>query len=484
MTTNRIFSFSACLLFFTLVFPVTAFAEDAPEKGFKITKDTVLNVGIAINPEFESNITKASEDTETSETRTTTDENGKVATTTTTKNTEIVSDMILHYSPSLRIKLDDDKKTFGFSLLFDYNHYLGLEDKKTSKKLSELDIRSDLLGEFNKDGLIIFDFKNTLSRSSTPDGQELSGKNRNLLDSFAVGVAFKSVEDVLYGKIKLGFDINYLEQSKNNAAYKDYNYISPFLDLFGRWKFLPKTMAFASVAVRYQDYYESSIRDTSRAVPMNIFLGVMGQITPYLSSKLAAGYSVNIGDSVQHDYNMNAELVFKYQDTGLVVGYLKTLRPSAYFQYNSTHKAYLNFKQKFAKYFLASLNFNYSYIMYGKNIEFKDREEYTQAEDGSYQKTSDENENSDVVVTYSVLMPKGKRRDHLINFSPALSYAIFPWFGLKLSYNLEYKDTDYVRTSTTSYNYATATDKNYTKTTTTHYDYIDHRVMLSIVLDY
>jgi hypothetical protein len=122
--------------------------------------------------------------------------------------------------------------------------------------------------------------------------------------------------------------------------------------------------------------------------------------------------------------------------------------------------------------------------MYGKNIEFKDREEYTQAEDGSYQKTSDENENSDVVVTYSVLMPKGKRRDHLINFSPALSYAIFPWFGLKLSYNLEYKDTDYVRTSTTSYNYATATDKNYTKTTTTHYDYIDHRVMLSIVLDY
>ena len=146
MTTNRIFSFSACLLFFTLVFPVTAFAEDAPEKGFKITKDTVLNVGIAINPEFESNITKASEDTETSETRTTTDENGKVATTTTTKNTEIVSDMILHYSPSLRIKLDDDKKTFGFSLLFDYNHYLGLEDKKTSKKLSELDIRSDLLG--------------------------------------------------------------------------------------------------------------------------------------------------------------------------------------------------------------------------------------------------------------------------------------------------------------------------------------------------
>ena len=317
MITKRNFFSAVCFVLVVMFFPVSAFSEDAPEKGFKITKDTVLNVGIAINPEFESNITKASEDTVVTDTRV---EDGKE------QKTEIISDMILHYSPSLRIKLDDDKKTFGFSLLFDYNHYLGIEDSKTSKKLSELDIKSELLGEFNKDGMVIFDFKNSLSRSSTPDGQELSGKNRNLLDSFDLGVAFKSVEDVLYGKIKLGFDINYLEQSKDNAVYKDYNYISPFLDLFGRWKFLPKTMAFASVAVRYQDYYESSIRDTSRAVPMNIFLGVMGQITPYLSSKLAAGYSVNFGDSIHNDYNMNAELIFKYQDTGLVVGYLKTMR--------------------------------------------------------------------------------------------------------------------------------------------------------------
>ncbi len=473
MTTNRNFFMAVCFVLLVMAFPVYAFAEDAPEKGFKITKDTVLNVGIAINPEFESNITKASEDTVTTDTRV--DDGAE-------KKAEIISDMILHYSPSLRIKLDDDKKTLGFSLLFDYNHYLGLEDKKTSKKLSELDIRSDLLGEFNKDGLVIFDFKNSLSRSSTPDGQELSGKNRNLMDSFAVGVAFKSVEDVLYGKIKLGFDINYLEQSKNNAAYKDYNYISPFLDLFGRWKFLPKTMAFASFSVRYQDYYESKIRDDSRAVPINIFLGVMSQFTPYISGKLAAGYSANVSSSVQHDYNMNAELIFKYQDTGLALGYLKTMRPSAYFQYNSTHKVYLNFKQKFAQKFLASMNFSYSYLMYGKNIEFKSRDEYTQANDGSYQKVDTYDDGS--TVTYSVLMPKGKRRDHLINFGPSLSYAIFPWFGLKLGYDLEYKDTDYVRTSTTNFNHATNAEQNYTRMTATHYDYIDHRVMLSIVLDY
>jgi hypothetical protein len=120
--------------------------------------------------------------------------------------------------------------------------------------------------------------------------------------------------------------------------------------------------------------------------------------------------------------------------------------------------------------------------MYGKNVEFKNRDNYTQGTDGSFEKVEELEDGS--TITYTTLMPKGNRRDHLINFSPALSYAILPWLGLKLSYNLEYKDTDYVRTSTTNYNHATDADRNYTKKTTTHYDYIDHRVMLSIVLDY
>ena len=109
MITNRNFFSAVCFVLILVFFPASVFSEDAPEKGFKITKDTVLNVGIAISPEFESNITKASEDTVTSETGFSKGEDGTMTETTTQKNTEIISDMILHYSQSLRIKLDDDK---------------------------------------------------------------------------------------------------------------------------------------------------------------------------------------------------------------------------------------------------------------------------------------------------------------------------------------------------------------------------------------
>ena len=467
----KIFS-SVVFIFFVALSSSVLFAEDAPAKGFKLTKDTVLNVGIEINPEFESNITKASEDTAVTDTR---ENDGKE------QKQEIISDMILHYSPSLRIKLDDSSKTVGFSVLFDYNHYLGLEDKKTSKKLSELDLKAILLGEFNKDGLVIFDFKDTLSRNSTPDGQELSGKNRNLLNAFALGLAFKNVEDILYGKITFGVDVNYLEQSKDKESYKDYNYYSLLGDFFGRWKFLPKTAAFASIAVKYQDYYESQIRDAAKAIPINAFVGVMGQVSQHFSSKISAGYSVNIGENVHNDFNANAEVVFKYNDTGAVLGYLRSMSPSAYYGYNASHKLYFNFKQKFAKYFLAALNFSYSYITFGENIAYAQNDDYVELSDGSYEKVV---QDGTAGVTYTMVLPKGNRKDHFIVFTPSLAYSILPWLGLKLNYTLEYKDTDYFQKSTTQYKNNGDTTKDYTKTTTTHYDYIDHRVMLSVILDY
>ena len=457
-----------CLLF-SAVFG-SLFAEDAPEKGFKITKDTVLNVGISLTPEYESNIKKVSTDTVI-------ERNGEVVGTP-----QVVSDLILHYSPSLRIKLDDRNKTVGFSALFDYNHYLGLDNKETSKKFSDLDIKSDFLGEFNKDGMVVFDFKNSLSRSATPVGEEISVRHKNLLNSFALGLAFKNIENILYAKIKLGVDINYLEQSKDNSVYKDYNYVSPMANLFGRWKFLPKTMAFISISARYQDYYESMIGSAARSLPINSFLGIMGQLTPHLAAKVSAGYSASIGDYIKHDYNANAELIFKYKETGLVVGYLRNMRPSAYYQYMTTHKAYLTFSQKFAKRFLASLNFSYSYTEFGKSNEFEKRGGYEKNEDGSFAMNKIYEDGSDIV--YKVFMPKGNRSEHLILLNPSFSYAILSWLGLKANYELEYKDSDYFMKTITNYNDASDSSKSYTATSTTHYNYIDHRVMLSIVLDY
>ena len=480
MKKNCIFICLAALIVFS---SSVLFAEDAP-KGFKVTENTTLDVGINITPEYDSNIKKVSKDNITTQTTTTTKDGAESSTTKITSRgkDKIVDAFALHLSPSLRIKFDDSNTTFGFSALFDYTPYFG----KDTDGYYELSLRSDLIGEFNKKGLVMFDFKNTLSRSSNPDSEDLDQKHNNLLDSFAIGLAFKNSEDILYGKIKFGVDVNYLEESKDKDVYKDYNYYSLLGDFFGRWKFLPKTMAFFSVAARYQEYYESSLPD-AWSVPVNAYLGVMGQVSPHFSGKLSAGYSVNAGKSAKHDYNANAEIIFKHNDTGALLGYLRSMRPSSYYRYNSSHKLYFTFKQKFAKKFLAAVNLNYSIIDYGKNISYNNK--------GTYQNNKKEtvynerplegwyvNKDDDPIF----YIPSENRRDHFVIFTPSLGYSILPWLGLKLSYNLEYKkavtkdgkDT-YFQVSQT-YN----SDKTVKTTTETHYNYMDHRVMLAIILDY
>lgn len=454
----------------------SVFAQESSEeneKGFKITKDTVLNVGLSITPEYESNITKASEKT-TEEDHIAGGGPKKIGT---------ISDLILHYSPSIRIKLDDMSKTVGFSVFFDYNHYLGLQDKSTSKKLSDLDIKSDLMGEFNKLGKVFFEFDNRFSRTANPDGQDLSGRHKNILNTFILGIGIKNLEDTLMMKIKAGVDFNYFEESKDTDAYKDYNYVSFVGDIFGRWKFLPKTIIFLNAAYRYQEYYESSMRSDSRSMPFNVFAGLMGQITPHISAKLSAGYSASFSKDTKHDYNANAEFIFKYGKTTFFnAGYLRNMRPSPYYQYYSTHRLYMNFKQKFARVFLAKLDFSYSFIEFGPQIEFNSSDYTFNTASGAYEKATVTSE--DGTYDYSVIISGGKRNDQLMMLNPSISYNILSWLGLKFSYELEYRISDYNKTVRGTWNDAVNTDHNYDRTVNTYYDFINHRVLLNIALDY
>lgn len=443
------------------------------KNGFRISKDTMLHVGLSISPEFESNITKVSENSFTTDNI-----------SGTTEKVKTIQDLILHYSPSIRIKLDDMSKTVGFSVFFDYNHYLGLQNSDTSKKLSDLDLKSDFLGQFNKNGSIFFEFDNKFSRTANPDGQELSGRHKNLLDNFVLGLGFKNLEDTLLLKIQTGVDFNYYEESKDLDSYKDFNYVSFVADIFGRWKFLPKTMIFLKASYRYQDYYESSIRSKAKSMPFNVFAGMMGQITPHISAKLSAGYSAAFSDDTKHDYNANAEFVFKYgKNTFLSAGYLRNMRPSANYLYYSTHRLYLNFKQKFARVFLAKLDFSYSFLEFGPNMEFSSSAYTYDSNTGSYEK--DTETSSAGTYEYSVKVPGGLREDQLLMLNPSISYNILSWLGLKLSYELEYRKSDYFKEVTgiwTDFNNPAA--NNFNKTVHYEYDYIDHKVLLNITLDY
>ncbi len=464
-----------CKVLVLLLISVAALSAQTSgqQKGFMISENTVLNVGLSITPEFESNITRASKDSTVEDIL---NDPGNP------RPIGPYYDLIMHYSPSLRIKLDDSNKTLGMSLLFDYNHYLGLDDSAASKRLSDLDIKSNMLGEFNKNGLLGFDVLNSFSRSANPEGQDMSGRYKNILNKLNLGLNLNNLQETLYLSIQGGVDVNYYEDSRSKEQYKDYNYYSLVGEIFGRWKFLPRTMIFLRGSYRFQDYYESRIREDSRSMPVNAFAGLIGQVTPFISAKISGGYSASFGATVKHDYNANAELVFKNQDrTFLNVGYLKNLRPSAYYQYYSTHRLYTNFKQKFARQFLAKLDFSFSFVDYGESIEFNSGYNYDDNLEAYVKDTSGMDGGT---LTHIVSVPSSKRKDKILLVNPSLSYNILYWLGLKLSYEFEYRISNYTRETRISWDDDLDPDRNYDRRTVLFHDFINHKVLLTFAVDY
>ena len=66
-----------------------------------------------------------------------------------------------------------------------------------------------------------------------------------------------------------------------------------------------------------------------------------------------------------------------------------------------------------------------------------------------------------------------------LKVKPSFMVNATKWFGIKLSYEFRWDDTDYFRRG--SYVHAA---QNINTRYETYYDFIDHRVMLDLVLDY
>jgi hypothetical protein len=273
-------------------------------------------------------------------------------------------------------------------------------------------------------------------------------------------------------KINTGVEFRYFEES----SYSDYRYVAPKMNIYGRWNFLPKTALFFNVAVKYQDYYESFMRDKVRTFPFNIFVGLNGQITTHFSMRLSAGYSGMYGQDMHHDVNAGVELVYKWFDkTLLSLGYTRAIAPAAFYQYIRNDRIYFKAKQRFARIWMVQLDTSYSFVAYGATRQFEDTSVYTPVPGSSTSWTRTMSNGATSTVEVSSLNKKVQS----LKVKPSFMVNATKWFGIKLSYEFRWDNTDYFHKG--SYLLAA---QNVNTRYETYYDFMDHRVMLDLVLDY
>lgn len=460
MLRNKTFLFLLALLCCVPQQIVGATSGDK-KNGFRLSNNTYFHLGLGFVTEYDSNITRAS------------DRSFVVNSAGVINSALKVQDMVLSIQPNTRLVVDDSYKTVGMSLFFDYKRYLGLQDSKAASKMSQLNLSSDILGEFNKEGNFIFSFKNIFSRESAPRSQELVGYHSSLLEDFKISFHMRNSQRTMLLKITPGVEFRYFEEK----AYEDYRYVAPKITVFGRWNFLPKTALFFNVSFRYQDYYESFMRDQMRAFPFNIFVGLNGQITTHFSMRLSAGYSGIYGEDVHNDVNIGIELVYKrFDSTLLTAGYTRVIAPAAFYEYIRNDRLYMRANQRFARVWMVQLDASYSFVAYGESRQFDDATLYTPVAGNplEWNRIGLPNGATSVVEVSSL-----NKKVRTLSIKPSLLVNATRWFGIKLSYEFRWDDTDYFRKG----DYIQPAPVINTRYET-YYDFMDHRVMLDLVLDY
>jgi hypothetical protein len=246
-----------------------------------------------------------------------------------------------------------------------------------------------------------------------------------------------------------------------------------------------KTALFFNVSFRYQDYYESFMRDQMRTFPFNVFVGLNGQITAHFSMRLSAGYSGLYGKDTHNDVNAGVELVYKrFDSTLLAVGYTRAVAPAAFYEYIRNDRIYARAKQRFARIWMVELDASYSFVAYGDSRQFDDASVYTQRPQVLP---------GDPLIWDYIGLPNGatswvevsslNKKVRTLRVKPALLVNATRWFGIKLSYEFRWDATDYFRKGNYS-RPALGAAPRYEKSYETYYDFMDHRVMLNLVLDY
>jgi len=469
LSRSILFFLLVCVLFSGVLFSqeTPPSAEKAPETGFRLSETALLNVHFSLAPEFESNINKVSGRSYEFD-----------GLTNTSKASNEISDIIIHISPGLRAKIDDKFKTLGMAVLINYNLYTGVEDKKSFENLSTLSslhFNTDILGEFNKDGNAIVKVSNNFKRNSNPDQLTIeNGLHTNMMEEFNLALYLKNSEDTLSLKISSGIQFNYFEET----FFSPYNFWSSRSNVYGQWKFLPKTAAFFNASFIYQDYFNAGavLRHDQRSMPLSIFVGALGQLTPKISLKLSGGYTNSLSKEMHHDGLAGVEFIFKNSENTLFnLGYLRSMFPMSTYQYYVVDKVYVGFAQKFFNRLLLKIDASYSHLAYGKNVKYPaitnvKREDVT-------------NDDGSTTTTITTVTQKSiDREDHLIRVEPMVSYNFLPWLGMSLSYTFETKQTPFFASTRIARSGGSTTPSD--KTYVTYYDYMDHRILLTLAADY
>lgn len=241
----------------------------------------------------------------------------------------------------------------------------------------------------------------------------------------------------------LGYSINlhYFEDDDKAFARKYFHEVN----FRAKWRLLPQSAVFLDVIQQFHDYFDSSL-DTlfvnQDSMPLRIFLGYNGLLTPRFGVLLKIGY----GNSF-HDNGPSYNLVIGQAEISYYIGPFAKIKlgfehrfdDSFFFNYFMDEKVYLGYDHLIINRILAHVQGEYRYrSYYGEDSTQKEM----------------------------------RATNHIVSLDVGLDYKIRDWIDLGVSYNLGLRDL-------ASFEIANVSNAQYFVD-----DYVKHQVMGKIEVAY
>lgn len=282
-----------------------------------------------------------------------------------------ISDAQMDIKPKLDLKTPEKSILFELGSELDIVKYFGIDNSKSSD-YSTLNADANLKLTLNPKGQVRFAIIDLFSRNNDPRSDTIGNFNRT---SNSSGAELNYIPSG--GAFELGLIYNFyfeLYDKDTGLEYMDAISHQPALKI--KWKFFPKTAFVLDASMDTRSYPNKKTVDNvtlqnQDQMGIRATAGLMGLMTPRLSTTLKVGYGDSFADQgdnyrsvigkfeLTYDFNIQSHASF---------GYSRDFHPASLFGYYGEDKVYARLSYLFAGRLLLNIDTSFAYQLFGKPL--------------------------------------------------------------------------------------------------------------------
>ncbi len=277
-------------------------------------------------------------------------------------------DAQMDIKPMLELKTPEKMVSFELGGDLDIVKYFGIDDNKTSD-LSTLNADANTNLIFNPKGQLRFTISDIFSRNNDPRSDAIGNFNRT---SNSSGAKIEYIPSG--GAFELGLGYNFyfdIFDKDTNLGYMDAISHQPEFNI--KWRFFPKTAFVIDSSMDMRSYPNTSTINNvtiSNQDQMGIraTAGLMGLMTPRLSTTLKVGYGDTLADKGSNYRSVIGKFELTYDfnvQSRASLGYVRDFQPASLYGYYGLDKVYMKLSYLFAGRLLLNLGGSFSYELFG-----------------------------------------------------------------------------------------------------------------------